>query len=217
MLKEKYGNKYPRQTEIRNFDTIVAAKVIEANQKLYINRAEGFIGTSLKKDEFVTNCSEIDDVILFYKDGKYKVVKVSEKLFVGKNVIHIDVFKKNDKRTIYNVVYRDGKNGIHFIKRFAATGMTRDREYDLTQGTPGSKIAYFTSNPNGEAEVIKVMWLVGRLMVSGLIVMGMNSIYTGKLRERVTGKKLVKLIPMVTPDCNFGIQLLKQVYVLFYQ
>ena len=156
MLKEKYGAQYPRQTEIRSFDTIVAAKVVEANQKLYINRAEGFIGTSLKKDEFVTNCSDIDDIILFYKDGKYKVVKVSEKIFVGKNVIHVDVFKKNDKRTIYNVVYRDGKNGIHFIKRFAATGMTRDREYDLTQGTPGSKIAYFTSNPNGEAEVIKV-------------------------------------------------------------
>ena len=157
MLKEKYGSRYPRQTEIRNFDTIVASKVVEANQKLYINRAEGFIGTSLKKDEFVTNCSDIDDVILFYKDGKYKIVKVCEKLFVGKNVIHIDVFKKNDKRTIYNVVYRDGKNGIHYMKRFAATGMTRDREYDLTQGTPGSKIAYFTSNPNGEAEVIKVM------------------------------------------------------------
>ena len=157
MLKEKYGARYPRQTEIRNFDTIVAAKVVEANQKLYINRAEGFIGTSLKKDEFITNCSDIDDIILFYKDGKYKIVKVSEKLFVGKNVIHIDVFKKNDKRTIYNAVYRDGKNGIYYIKRFAATGMTRDREYDLTQGTPGSKIIYFTSNPNGEAEVIKVM------------------------------------------------------------
>ena len=157
MLKEKYGARYSRQTEIRNFDNIVAAKVVEANQKLYINRAEGFIGTSLKKDEFVTNCSDMDDIILFYKDGKYKIVKVSEKLFVGKNVIHIDVFKKNDKRTIYNVVYRDGKNGIHYMKRFAATGMTRDREYDLTQGTPGSKIAYFTSNPNGEAEVIKVI------------------------------------------------------------
>ena len=157
MLKEKYGDRYPRLTEIRNFDTIVAAKVVEANQKLYINRAEGFIGTSLKKDEFVTNCSDIDDIILFYKDGKYKVVKVSEKLFVGKNIIHVDVFKKNDKRTIYNAVYRDGKNGIYYIKRFAATGMTRDREYDLTQGTPGSKIAYFTANPNGEAEVIKFL------------------------------------------------------------
>ena len=157
MLKEKYGAGFPRNTEIRNLDTIVAAKVIEANQKLYINRAEGFIGTTLKKEEFVTNCSDIDDIILFYKDGKYKIVKVSEKLFVGKNVIHIDVFKKNDKRTIYNVVYRDGNKGIHYIKRFAATGMTRDKEYDLTQGTPGSKVAYFSANPNGEAEVIKVM------------------------------------------------------------
>ena len=157
MLKEKYGARYPRQTEIRNFDNIVAAKVVEANQKLYINRTEGFIGTSLKKDEFVTNCSDMDDIILFYKDGKYKIVKVSEKLFVGKNVIHVDVFKKNDKRTIYNVVYRDGKNGIYYMKRFAATGMTRDREYDLTQGTPGSKVTYFTANPNGEAEIIKVM------------------------------------------------------------
>ena len=156
MLKEKYGARFPRLTEIRNLDTIVAAKVVEANQKLYINRNEGFIGTSLKRDEFVANCSDIDDVILFYKDGKYKIVKVCEKLFVGKNIIHIDVFKKNDKRTIYNVVYRDGKNGIHYIKRFAATGMTRDKEYDLTQGTPGSKVTYFSANPNGEAEVIKV-------------------------------------------------------------
>ena len=131
--------------------------MVEANQKLYINRAEGFIGTSLKKEEFVTNCSDIDDIILFYKDGKYKIVKVSEKLFVGTNIIHIDVFKKNDKRTIYNVAYRDGKKGIHYIKRFAATGMTRDKEYDLTQGTPGSKVEYFSANPNGEAEVIKVM------------------------------------------------------------
>ena len=157
MLKEKYGAGFPRNTEIRNLDTIVAAKVVEANQKLYINRAEGFIGTSLKKEEFVTNCSDIDDIILFYKDGKYKIVKVSEKLFVGTNIIHIDVFKKNDKRTIYNVAYRDGKKGIHYIKRFAATGMTRDKEYDLTQGTPGSKVEYFSANPNGEAEVIKVM------------------------------------------------------------
>ena len=156
MLKEKYGARFPRLPEIRNLDTIVSAKGVEANQKLYINRNEGFIGTSLKKDEFVTNCSDIDDIILFYKDGKFKIVKVCEKLFVGKNIIHLDVFKKNDKRTIYNAVYRDGKNGIHYIKRFAATGMTRDREYDLTQGTPGSKVTYFSANPNGEAEVIKV-------------------------------------------------------------
>ena len=156
MLKNKYGENYPRRTEIRNFDTIEAAKVVEANEKLYINREEGFIGTSLKKDEFVANCSDMDDIILFYKDGKYKVVKVSDKMFVGKNVLYVDVFKKNDKRTIYNVVYRDGKAGFYYIKRFNITSITRDREYDITQGNPGSRIVYFTANPNGEAEIIKV-------------------------------------------------------------
>ena len=156
MLKNKYGENYPRRTELRNFDTIEAAKVVEANEKLYINREEGFIGTSLKKDEFVANCSDIDDIILFYKDGRYKVVRVADKLFVGKNVLHVDVFKKNDKRTIYNVVYRDGKGGFYYIKRFNITSITRDREYDVTQGNPGSRIVYFTVNPNGEAEIIKV-------------------------------------------------------------
>ena len=156
MLKNKYGENYPRRTEIRNFDTIEAAKVVEANEKLYINREEGFIGTSLKKDEFVANCSDMDDIILFYKDGKYKVVKVSDKMFVGKNVLYVDVFKKNDKRTIYNVVYRDGKAGFYYIKRFNITSITRDREYDITQGNPGSRIVYFTANTNGEAEIIKV-------------------------------------------------------------
>ena len=156
MLKEKYGALHPRRTEIKNFDTIEAAKVVEANQKLYINRAEGFIGTGLKKDEFVCNCSDIDDIIVFFKDGKYKVIRVAEKVFVGKNILHLQVYKKNDQRTIYNVVYRDGKKGNHYIKRFAVTTMTRDREYDLTQGTPGSLVRYFTANPNGEAEVIKV-------------------------------------------------------------
>ena len=156
MLKEKYGAAFPRRTEIRSFENIVAAKVIEANQKLYINREDGFIGTSLKKDEFVTNCSTIDDLIIFYKDGKYKVTKVAEKMDVGAGVLYVGIFKKNDKRTIYNVVYRDGKNGPHYIKRFAATGLLRDKEYDLTQGKPGSRVAYFTANPNGEAEVIKI-------------------------------------------------------------
>ena len=156
MLKEKYGKNYPRRTELRNFDTIEAAKVVEANEKLYINREEGFIGTSLKKDEFVANCSDIDDVIIFYKDGKYKVVRVADKMFIGKNVLYVNVFKKNDKRTIYNVVYRDGKDGFHYIKRFNITSITRDREYDVTQGAPGSRIIYFTANPNGEAEVIKI-------------------------------------------------------------
>ena len=155
-LKEKYGKDHPRKTEIRNFDTIEATKVIEANEKLYINRQEGFIGTGLRKDEFVCNCSDIDDVIIFYKDGKYKVVKVAEKLFVGKNILHVQIFKKNDRRTIYNMVYRNGKLGYYYAKRFNVTSVTRDRDRDATQGEPGSKVLYFTANPNGEAEVIKV-------------------------------------------------------------
>ncbi|MBQ2050835.1 MAG: DNA gyrase/topoisomerase IV subunit A [Paludibacteraceae bacterium] len=155
-LKARYGSKYPRKTELRTFDTIEAAKVVEANERLYINREDGFIGTGLKKDEFVCNCSDIDDVIIFYKDGKYKVVKVQDKLYVGKNIQYLALFKKNDKRTIYNVVYRDGKSGFYYIKRFNVTGVTRDKEYDLTQGKAGSKIIYFTANPNGEAETIKI-------------------------------------------------------------
>ncbi|MCD8555771.1 MAG: DNA gyrase/topoisomerase IV subunit A [Bacteroides graminisolvens] len=156
MLKEKYGKGFPRRTELRNFDTIEAAKVVEANEKLYINRDEGFIGTALKKDEFIANCSDLDDVIIFYRDGRYLITPVAEKKFIGKNILYINIFKKNDKRTIYNAVYRDGKDGIHYMKRFAVTSVTRDREYDLTQGTPGSRVVYFTANPNGEAEVIKV-------------------------------------------------------------
>ncbi len=155
-VKEKYGAQHPRLTEIKNFDTIIAAKVVEANEKLYINRNDGFLGTGLKKDEFVCNCSDIDDIIIFYRDGKYKVIRVAEKVFVGKNVMHVQVFKKNDQRTIYNAVYRDGKKGSYFIKRFNVTSLTRDKEYDLTQGTAGSRVVYFTANPNGEAEVIKV-------------------------------------------------------------
>ena len=155
-LKKKYGKNFPRRTEIRNFDTIEAAKVVEANEKLYINREEGFIGTSLKKDELICACSSIDDVIIFYKDGKLKVVKVCEKMFVGKNILFVNVFKKNDSRTIYNLVYRNGKDGATYMKRFAVSGTTRDKEYDLTQGVPGSRIVYFSANPNGEAEVIKV-------------------------------------------------------------
>lgn len=157
MLKDKYGKHFPRYTEIRNFDTIEATKVVEANEKLYINREEGFIGTSLKKDEFVANCSDIDDIIIIYKDGKFKVVKVSEKMFVGKNVLYLNVFKRNDKRTIYNLIYRSGKNGPHYIKRFSVIGITRDKEYDLTQGEAGSRIIYFSANPNGEAETVKVI------------------------------------------------------------
>ena len=156
MLKEKYGRNFPRRTEIRSFDTIDSTKVIEANEKLYINREEGFVGTSLKKDEYIANCSNLDDVILFYRDGRYLITPVADKKFVGKNVIYVNVFKKNDKRTIYNVVYRDGKDGTCYIKRFAVTNIIRDREYDVTQGTPDSRIMYFSANPNGEAEVIKV-------------------------------------------------------------
>lgn len=154
-LKGKYGKNHPRKTEIRNFDTIEVTKVVEANQKLYINRQEGFVGTGLKKDEFVCNCSDLDDIIIFYKDGKFKVTKVADKIFVGKNILHVQVFKKNDKRTIYNCVYRDGKQGDYFIKRFNVTAMTRDKLYDITQGTAGSRVIYFTANPNGEAEIIK--------------------------------------------------------------
>ena len=167
-IKDKYGKNHPRLTEIKNFDTISAATVVEANEKLYINREEGFIGTSLKKDEFISNCSDIDDIIIFYKDGTYKVTKVTEKLFVGETerskaekrkaeIIHVAIFKKNDSRTIYNAVYRDGKNGNYYVKRFNVTSMTRDREYDLTKGTPASRVLYFTANANGEAEIIKVV------------------------------------------------------------
>ena len=155
-LKQKYGKDHPRRTEIRNFDTIEVTKVVEANRKLYINRQEGFVGTGLKKDELVCNCSDLDDIIIFYRDGKFKVTKVAEKIFVGKNILHVQVFKKNDTRTIYNCVYRDGKMGPYYIKRFNITAMTRDKMYDLTQGKPGSRVVYFTANPNGEAEVIKV-------------------------------------------------------------
>ena len=155
-LKEKYGSEHPRLTEIKSFDTIIAAKVVDANEKLYIDRQEGFIGTGLKKAEFVQNCSDLDDVIIFYKDGKYKVTKIADKVFIGKGVLHVQVFKKNDKRTIYNVAYRDGRDGPCYIKRFNVTSITRDKEYNITQGAEGSKIMYFTANPNGEAETLKI-------------------------------------------------------------
>ena len=156
-LKKNFGgDRTPRMTEMRGFETIQASKVVEANEKLYINRTEGFIGTSLKKDEYVCNCSDIDDIIIFFKDGKYKVVKVADKLYVGKNVIHVAVFIKNDKRTVYNAIYRDGRSGAYYIKRFAVYGVTRDKDYDVTQGKEGSRVIYFTANPNGEAETVKV-------------------------------------------------------------
>lgn len=156
-LKEKYGKGRERQTELRSFDTIEATKVVLRNTKLYVNREEGFIGTGLKKDEYVADCSDIDDVIVFLRNGQMMVTKVDDKKFVGKDIIHVSVFDRNDKRTIYNMIYRDGKSGTSFVKRFNVSGVTRDKEYDLTQGKPGSMILYFSHNPNGEAEVVTVL------------------------------------------------------------
>jgi topoisomerase-4 subunit A len=156
-LKKTYGKGKDRKSEIRIFDDVDAKKVVVRNQKLYVNRAEGFIGTSLRKDEFVCECSDIDDIIAFTKDGKMQVVKVDSKVFIGKNVIHTAVFKKKDSRTIYNMIYRDGKNGTTFIKRFAVTGITREKIYDLTQGKPQSEMLYFSANPNGEAEIVTIL------------------------------------------------------------
>jgi topoisomerase-4 subunit A len=155
-LKQKYGKGRERKTEIRMFDTIEVRHVAIANTKIYMNRSEGFIGTGLKKDEFVTDCSDLDDIICFTKSGKMKVVKVADKVFIGKDIIYSAIFQKNDERTIYNMMYVDGKSGISFAKRFNVMGITRDKEYDLTQGTERSKVHYFTANPNGEAEVIKI-------------------------------------------------------------
>lgn len=156
-LKEKYGKGKERRTEIRSFENIEATMVAAASQRLYVNRLEGFAGTSLRKDEFVCDCSDIDDIIVFRADGSFIVTKVADKVFVGKDVIHIDVFRKNNERTVYNLVYQDGKGGKAMIKRFPVTGVTRDKEYDLTGGVKGSRVIYFTANPNGEAEVIRVM------------------------------------------------------------
>ncbi|MGB1283566.1 MAG: DNA gyrase/topoisomerase IV subunit A [Polaribacter sp.] len=155
-LKKKYGKDRKRKTEIRIFDDIVATKVVMRNTKLYVNREEGFVGTSLKKDEYVTDCADIDNVIIFRKDGKMMVTKVASKTFVGKDIIHIAIFKKNDKRTVYNMMYKDGIRGASYMKRFTVTGITRDKEYDLTNGSKGSKVLYFTVNPNGEAEVVTI-------------------------------------------------------------
>jgi topoisomerase-4 subunit A len=156
-LKEKYGKGRERKTELRVFDDIEATKVILRNTKLYVNKAEGFVGTSLKRDEYVTDCSDIDDVIVFMRDGSMMITKVDAKTFVGKDIIHVSIFDKSDKRTIYNLIYRDGKSGPSYIKRFNVTAVTRDKIYDLTNGTKGSQILYFTHNPNGEAEVITII------------------------------------------------------------
>ncbi len=156
-IKKKYSTGKERKTELRNFDTIEATRVAAASQKLYVNREEGFAGTSLRKDEFVADCSDIDDIVVFRADGTFIVTKVTAKTFVGKDVIHIDVYQKNDDRTIYNLIFRDGLRGPTRVKRFAATGVMRDKDYNITKGADGTKILYFTCNPNGEAEVVKVI------------------------------------------------------------
>lgn len=155
-LKEKYGKGRERRTEIRIFDRVEAAQVALANVKLYVNRIDGFVGTGMRKDEYVGDCSDLDDVIVFRADGKCMVTKVQDKAFVGKDIIHVAVFKKGDDRTVYNLIYRDGKSGVSYVKRFSVLGVTRDKEYDLTKGEKGSKVLYFTANPNGEAEVVNV-------------------------------------------------------------
>lgn len=196
-LKKKYGAGKERKTEIKSFETIVATSVVVANEKLYVNREEGFAGYGLKKDEFVGECSDIDDIIVFRKDGTMQVSKVADKAFVGKDLIHIAVFKKNDERTVYNMIYRDGKSGSVFMKRFPVTGVTRDKQYDLTKGTKGSEVLYFTANPNGEAEVVevqlkpmpglrKVQW---DLNFSELAVKGRNSM--GNVVTKYPVKKIV--------------------------
>lgn len=160
-LLKKYGKGRERKTEIKLFDTIQAKAVAIANTKIYVNRAEGFIGTGLKKDEFVDDCSDLDDIIAFTKTGKMKVVKVADKVFIGKDIIHVAVFKKNDERTTYNMIYAEGKKGISYAKRFNVTGVTRDKEYDLTKGDEKSKVHYFTVNPNGEAEAVRIILTPG--------------------------------------------------------
>ncbi len=167
-IKKKYGKGRERKTEIRTFENIEAQTVAIANQRLYVNREEGFAGFGLKKDEFIAECSELDDIIAFRADGTFMVSKVAEKVFMGKNIIHIDVFKKNDDRTIYNMIYRDGQSGISFVKRFYVKGVTRDKEYCLTQNNPKTKVLYFTANPNGEAEKITV-YLVPRPKLKKLV------------------------------------------------
>ena len=156
-LKKEYGKGRERKTEIRVFDDIEATKVVIRNTKLYVNREEGFVGTSLRKDEYVTDCSDIDDIIVFTSEGKMMVTKVGSKTFIGKGIIHVAVFKKKDKRTIYNMIYKDGTRGATYVKRFAVTSITRDKDYDLTKGTNGSKVLYFTANPNGEAELVTIL------------------------------------------------------------
>lgn len=192
-LKSKYGKGRERKTEIRSFENIEAAKVVIANEKLYIDREEGFIGTGLKKAEYLCDCSDMDDVIIFRRDGVYFVAKVSEKAFIGKNVLHVAIFDKNDTRTIYNLVYRDGKAGATYMKRFFVTGVTRDKEYNMTMGTEGSRILYFSANPNGEAEVLRITFkpkpklkkLVAEIDMAELTIKGRQSMGNMVTRNEV--------------------------------
>ncbi|MDE6772031.1 MAG: DNA gyrase/topoisomerase IV subunit A, partial [Muribaculaceae bacterium] len=157
-LKEKYGDAFPRRTALRGFDSIEAAKVAEANKRLYLDKSGGFLGTSLKDNEFLFTCSDIDDILIIYRDGTYKLVKVQDKLYVGKKIIHVGLFKKGDRRTIYNVIYRNGgKDAYSYKKSFFITGLTREKEYNLTKGLPGSRVEWLTCNPNGEAEIVKAV------------------------------------------------------------
>jgi topoisomerase-4 subunit A len=202
-LKTKFGKGRERKSEIRNFENIEATKVVVANEKLYIDREEGFVGTALKKAEYICDCSDIDDIIVFRKDGTYFISKVSDKAFIGKNVLHVAVFEKNNDRTIYNLVYRDGKGGNNYMKRFAVTGVTRDKEYNMTLGTDGSRILYFSANPNGEAEVLRILFKpkpklkklvdeinMGELAIKGRASMGnlvsKNEIHKITLKEKGT-------------------------------
>jgi topoisomerase-4 subunit A len=197
-LKEKYGKGRERKTEIKLFDKVQAAQVALANQKLYINRADGFVGLGLKKDEYICDCSDIDDIIVFCEDGKFKVIKVADKTFVGKDIIHAAVFKKNDDRAVYHMIYKDGSTGKSYVKRFSVGGVTRDKDYDLTQGSKGSSVLYFTANPNGESEVVTVnlkpMSKIRKLSIdidfAELAVKGRNSM--GNVVTKFPVKKVVQ-------------------------
>ncbi len=205
-LKEKYGKDHPRLTEIRNFNSVDATKVIESNQKLWVNYNEGFMGTGLKQSEseFVCNCSEIDEILVVYKNGQYKIVKVDSKVYIGNDVIHLAVYRKNDSRTIYNVVYRDGKGGPHMIKRFPITSIMRDKVYDITQGKEGSRIVYFSANANGEAETIKV-YIKSKLRNSKVISFDRDFAETPIKGRGVKGNLLTKAdVQKITKTADGG-------------
>ena len=196
-LKDKYGKGRERKTELRTFDKVEAAQVALANVKLYVNKADGFIGSGLKKDEFVCDCSDIDEIIVFREDGRCIITKVQDKVFVGKEIIHVAVFKKNDERTVYNMIYKDGQSGVSFIKRFSVVGVTRDKEYDLTKGSKGTRVLYLSANPNGEAEIVNVQLKPHSKLkklqfdedFAALVIKGRNSI--GNIITKYPVKKII--------------------------